>query len=144
MSEANDKTPIHLWIIGILALLWNAVGAFDYFATQTKMESYMGNFTPEQLDYFYGFPAWMDAAWAIAVWGSLLGALALLMRKTWAVTLFGVAILGLLVSSIYNFVIADGAAVMGNEGVIFTAIIWVVALLLFFYARAMASRKVLR
>lgn len=144
MSEANVKTPIHLWIVGILALLWNAIGAFDYFATQTQMESYMSQFTPEQLEYFYGFPAWMDAAWAIAVWGSLLGALALLMRKTWAVTLFGVAILGLLVSSIYNFVIANGAEIMGDEGVIFTAIIWVVALLLFFYARAMAQRGALR
>ena len=144
MSEANVKTPIHLWIVGILALLWNAIGAFDYFATQTRMESYMSKFTPEQLEYFYGFPAWMDAAWAIAVWGSLLGALALLMRKTWAVTLFGLAILGLLVSTVYNFVISNGAEMMGSQGVIFTVIIWVIALLLFFYARAMASRKVLR
>ncbi|MGD9265304.1 MAG: hypothetical protein PVJ71_05945 [Lysobacterales bacterium] len=144
MSEANVKTPIHLWIVGILALLWNAVAAFDYFATQTQMESYMSKFTPQQLEYFYGFPAWMDAAWAIAVWGSLLGALALLIRKSWAVPLFGAAILGLLVSSIYNFIIADGAAVMGDQGVIFTAVIWVVALFLFFYARAMAQRGVLR
>ena len=67
MNQATQKTPIHLWVIGILALLWNLVGAFDYVATQFRLESYMSKFTPEQLDYFYGFPAWMDAAWAIAV-----------------------------------------------------------------------------
>ena len=83
MSEATVKTPIHLWIIGILALLWNAIGAFDYVATQTQMESYMSQFTPEQLDYFYGFPTWVVAAWAIAVWSSLLGSVALLVRKKW-------------------------------------------------------------
>ena len=77
MNETRSKTPVHLWIVGILALLWNAVGCFDYFATQTKLESYMSNFTPEQLEYFYGFPAWADAAWAIAVWGSLLAAVGL-------------------------------------------------------------------
>ena len=35
----------------------------------------MANFTQEQLDFFYGFPQWLIAFWAIAVWGSLLGAM---------------------------------------------------------------------
>ena len=29
MNQANSATPKHLWIVGILAVLWNAVGAFD-------------------------------------------------------------------------------------------------------------------
>lgn len=144
MNQATQKTPIHLWVVGILAFLWNLVGAFDYAATQLRVESYMSKFTPEQLDYFYGFPAWMDAAWAIAVWASLLGALALLLRKSWAVGLFGAAILGLFVSTIYNFVLMNGAEVMGETGVIFTVVIWVIAALLFVYARAMDNKGVLR
>jgi hypothetical protein len=32
---------------------------------------------------------------------------------------------------------------MGSGGVIFTAVIWVIALLLFFYSRAMTKRGVL-
>lgn len=143
MNESNVKTPVHLWIVGILAVLWNAVGAFDYSATQLRLESYMGQFTAEQLDYFYGFPAWMDAAWAIAVWGSLLGSLALLLRKSWAVWLFAIAILGMAVSTLYNFVLNNGIEVMGSGGAAFTAVIWVIALLLFFYARAMAKKGVL-
>lgn len=144
MNETPAKTPAHLWIVGILAVLWNAVGAFDYFATQTRMESYMANFTPEQLEYFYGFPAWMDAAWAIAVWGSLLGSILLLLRKSLAVALFGLAILGLAVSSIYNFVLSNGLEMMGSEAAYFTAVIWVIALFLYFYSSAMSKRGVLR
>ena len=125
------------------AVLWNAVGAFDYFATQTKMESYMSQFTPEQLEYFYAFPVWMDAAWAIAVWGSLLGSIFLLLKKSWAVPVFGLAILGLAVSSIYNFVLSNGLEIMGDTAGIFTIVIWVIALFLFFYARAMGKRGVL-
>lgn len=138
------KTPAHFWIVAIGALLWNSVGAFDYTATQYRIESYMANFTPEQLEYFYGFPAWMDAAWAVGVWGSFLGSLALLLRKSWAVWLFGASILGLAVSTIYNFVLTDGAAAMGETGAIFTGVIWAIVLFLFFYARAMAKRGVLR
>ena len=144
MNEANVKTPVHLWIIGILALLWDAMGAFDYAATHLKLDFYMSQFTAEQLEYFYGFPAWVTAAWAIAVWGSLLAAIGLLMRKAWAAMLFGVAILGLAVTSVHNFVLTDGLAVMGEGAGSFTVVIWVVALALFFYARAMAKKGVLR
>jgi hypothetical protein len=144
MSKANVKTPAHLWIIGILALLWDAMGAFDYVSTQLRLEFYMSNFSPEQLDYFYGLPTWVVAAWAIAVWSSLLGALALLLRKAWAVMLFGLAILGLLVTTVHNFVLSNGAEIMGDFAVKFTVVIWVVAIFLFLYARAMENRKVLR
>lgn len=144
MTETQLKAPFHLWIVGILAVLWNLGGAFDYTATQTRMESYMSQFTPEQLEYFYAFPAWMDAAWAIAVWGSLLASLLLLMRRRMAVNLFGLAILGLAVSTVYNFFLNNGAAVMGDGAVMFTGVIWIIALFLFFYSKGMESRRVLR
>jgi hypothetical protein len=142
--NATTKAPVHLWIVGILAVLWNAIGCFDYYATQSKLEFYMSQFTPEQLEYFYGFPAWVDACWAIAVWGSLLGSILLLARKAWAVWLFGLAILGLAATTVYNFVLSDGMAVMGSGAALFSVVIWVIALFLFFYARAMVRKGVLK
>jgi len=144
MNQTSVKTPVHLWIVGVLSILWNAFGAFDYVATQTRLESYMSQFTPEQLEYFYAFPAWLDSAWAVGVWGSVLGSIFLLLRKSWAVWLFGASILGLAVSTVYNFILSDGMAVMGSGAAIITSVIWAIVLLLFFYARAMAKRGVLR
>ena len=69
MSETQaTQTPRHLWIVGIVALLWNLIGAMDYIMTQTRNEAYMDQFTPEQLEFFYGFPVWLIAFWALAVW----------------------------------------------------------------------------
>lgn len=144
MSEWAVKTPKHLWAVGIVAVLWNAIGAIDYSATQMRLESYMSGFTPQQLAYFYSFPSWAVAAWAIAVWSSLLGSLALLLRKSWAVWLFGLAIAGMVLTTLYNFVLSDGMSMMGVGSLIFTGVIWFIALALFFYARAMAKRGVLR
>lgn len=144
MNEPSGKTPVHLWIVAIIAVLWNSVGAFDYVATQTRMESYMSQFTPEQLDYFYAFPVWMVAAWAVAIWASFLGSIALLLRKAWATWMFGAALVGLAISTIYNFVLSNGAEIMGQQAVIFTVVIWAIGLFLYFYARAMASRGVLK
>lgn len=144
MNETGTKTPWHLWLIGILSLLWNAIGAFDYTATKLQLEFYMGQFSAEQLEYFYGFPAWVVACWAVGVWGSLFGSVALLLRKALAAWLFGVSLLGLLGTTIHNFVLTDGAAAMGEGAVTFSVVIWVIALLLYFYAVAMAKRRVLQ
>ncbi|HSN55286.1 MAG TPA: hypothetical protein VLT32_11470 [Candidatus Sulfomarinibacteraceae bacterium] len=143
-GEARPKTPVHLWIVGVLALLWNAMGAFDYLATQLELEFYMSQFTPEQLAYFYGFPAWAVAGWAFGVWGAFAGSLGLLLRKKWSVWAFAASLAGMLVSSIYTLGLTDGAQIMGTTGMIFTGVIWVVAILLLVYARAQANRGVLR
>lgn len=144
MNEPGSKVPLHLWIVGVLAVLWNAIGAFDYAATQLRIEPYMSQFTPEQLEYFYGFPAWSVAAWAIAVWGSLIASLGLLLRRRWAVPLFGIAIVAMVLAAIQNFLLSDGLRIMGSGGAMFTAVIWIIAFALFFYARALAARGVLR
>jgi len=144
MAGNDVKTPVHLWIVGLLALLWNAIGAFDYSATEMRLDFYMAQFTQEQLDYFYGFPAWVIAAWAIAVWGSLLASLGLLLRKRWAVGLFGIAVLGLAVTTLYNAVLSNGFEIMGSGAAGFTVVIWVIALLLLLYSSRMAKRGVLK
>lgn len=144
MNEANTAAPKHLWIVGILAVLWNAIGAFDYSATQLRLESYMSQFTPQQLEYFYGFPAWAVAAWAIAVWSSLAGSIGLLLHRSWAAWLFGAALAGMAITTLYNFVLSDGLAMMGAGAAAFTAVIWAIALFLFFYSRTMSRRGVLR
>jgi hypothetical protein len=144
MTDLSIKVPRHLWIVGVLAVLWNAIGALDYTATQMRVASYMSQFTPEQLAYFNGFPSWLVAAWAIAVWSSLLGSVCLLLRKDWAVGLFGAAIAGMVLTTIHNYVLTDGMAIMGAGGAAFSVVIWVIALALFFYARRMAARGVLR
>jgi hypothetical protein len=137
------RTPWHLWLVGVLALLWNAMGAFDYLMTETRNEGYMSRFTPEQLEYFYGFPAWVVASWAIAVWGGVLGAIFLLLRKRYAVGTFLVSLLAMVVTMVQNYVLSEGVEVTGASGLAFTAVIFVVALLLYLYARAMRAKGLL-
>jgi len=144
MSETKvAKTPLHLWIVGIVALLWNLMGAYDYLMTQTENEAYMSKFTPERLELFYGYPAWLVAFWAIAVWGGVVGAVVLLLRKKLAVPVLAVSFLCMVVTSIYNYGFAGGADIAGGFELVFSAAIFVVALALVIYARAMAKKGVL-
>jgi cell shape-determining protein MreD len=140
------KTPIHLWIIGVVSLLWNAGGAADYVMSQFRVESYMAQLAPEHIAYIDAFPSWFEAVWAIGVWGAVLGSLLLLLRSRFAVQAFFLSLVGLLASSVYSFGIAEPSSLelMGTFALWFTVAIYVVTIMLLIYARAMRWRGVLR
>ncbi len=140
------KTPIHLWIIGVLALIWNFGGVFDYVAVKFRMESYISQMPEGGMAFLDAAPAWYSAAWAIGVWFSLIGALLLLLRSRLAPSAFGMSFLGLVIASIYSFVIADSSPMRdaGMGAMLFTLAIYVVLIILYLYARAMTRRGVLR
>ena len=139
------RTPRHLWVIGIIALLWNAIGAFDYFMTQTKNVAYLSAFPPEQLAFFYGLPAWVIAAWAIAVWGGVLGAVLLLLRRRLAVPVFLASLVGMVLTTFHNYVLSNAFELFPDTfSRVFTVVIIVITVGLYLYARAMSKRGVLR
>mgnify|MGYP003553009111 FL=1 len=140
----TSRTPRHLWVIGIVALLWNCIGAFDYVMTQTKNAAYMSAFPPEQLAWFYGLPAWVIAAWAIAVWGGVLGSVLLLLRRRRAVPVFLVSLVAMVITTFQNWVLSNAAEIFPDTfSRVFSVAIFVIAAGLFLYARAMDKRGVL-
>ena len=79
-------------------------------------------------------PAWAVACWAFGVWGAVAGSVGLLLRHKWSLWAFVVSFAGMAVSSVYTLVLSDGAAIMGTTGMVFSAVIWIVAILLLVYA----------
>ena len=141
----RPATPWHLWVIGILALLWNAFGAYDYLMTQTRNEAYMSAFTPQQLEYFYSFPAWAIAFWALGVWGCFFGSVALLLRSRFAVWLFAISVVGLVGVTVFERLVADlPASLQTMNQNLFAAAIWAITIALLIYASRMRRAGVLR
>ena len=147
------RTPWHLWLAGVVALLWNGYGAYDYVMTQTGGEAYLREaaaamkWDAAKTEAFIGFyetvPVWMTAAWAIGVWGGVLGAILLLLRRRWAVWAFAASLLGAIAGVIFHYTSGVGE-IMGQEGTIMNAVILVGAVLFLVYSRWMAKRGVLR
>jgi hypothetical protein len=143
-TTGRAPTPWHLWAIGIIALVWSALGAMDYVMTHMGNEVRMRDFNLEQLEYFYEIPAWVVAAWAIGVWGGVLGALLLLFRRHVATWFFLVSLLAIVVTTSYHYLLADAMEVLGDDASLaLTSVRFLFALGLFLYARAMRRRGVL-
>lgn len=139
------KTPWHLWAVGIISLLWNAGGAASYTMTELRMLEGMDGITPEMLEYFYGFPAWAVALWALGVWGCFLGSILLLFRSRFAVWSFGVSIVGLIgVTAYERLVIVLPEAMQTTGQNLFAVAIWVITIALFIYSLRMTKAGVLR
>jgi hypothetical protein len=81
-TSMTTRTPWHLWVVGVLSLLWNGFGAYDFIMTTTQGEAYMraSGFDQAMIDYFIAMPAWMYAPWTLGVWGGVAGSILLLMR----------------------------------------------------------------
>jgi hypothetical protein len=90
------------------------------------------------------YPAWMHAAWAVGVWGSILGSVLLLVRSRWAPHAFIVSLAGLIVTLIYTHLLSNGREVMGQQGTIMNLVILAICVALAAYAWAMGKRGVLR
>ncbi len=148
--DSRARTPVHLWIVGVLALLWNAIGCYDYLMTRLRNTDYLESMMPTVdpnavLAWVDDFPLYAQFGWGLGVWGGLLGAILLLARSRWAVLVLGLSLLGAVLGLGYQALIAP--PMPGMEGGLGTAMPYLIigiALALFLYARSMRANGVLR
>ena len=144
-TSARGGAPAHLWIIGIVSLIWNALGCYDYVMTMTNDPSWMSQFTAEQIAYWEGLPAWNAGTWAIGVWGGLAGAVLLLMRSRYSVWVYALSLAGAVIGLGYQMFMTEMPASMKEGFMAFMPwVIIIVAAFQFWYSRDQEKKGVLR
>ena len=146
MTNAPAKTPWHLWLVGVIAVVFNCIGVFDFVMSMSQGAAYMtrAGMTPEQIAHYQEMPSWMMVVWAVGVFGAFLASILLLLRNKLAFPIFVVSLGAFLVSLLYTYVLTKAGDIMGLQMAITSAVI---ALLLAFfsaYSKSMAARGVLR
>jgi hypothetical protein len=148
-TSAQTRTPIHVWIVGVLSLLWGCFGGYDYTMTRMRntddIASSMPGVDPHvTLAWVDSMPLYAQVGWGLGVWMGILGAVLLLVRSRWAVWAYGLSLVGAVLSLGYQLVLAPplpGASTAVSKTL--PIIIILVALALFLYARAMEKKGVL-
>ena len=151
MNQVAAKAPIHLWIVGVVSLLWHVAGAYDYVQTQRMDQGHLQMAADlvnieyaEMVAYLESFPLWGNAFWAIGIWGAVLGSTLLLLRSRYAFHVFAVSAVGILISGYYQMTYPIPGS--GDATVPFVMMVVVVAIAaaLVWYARWMTVKGVLR
>ena len=156
-TSMTTRMPWHLWVVGVIAVLWNAYGGYDYTMSMTQGATYMAasGMTPDQIAYYDTMPVWMTGVWAIGVWGGVLGSLLLLMRNKLAFPVFAVSFGAFLLSLLYvyglsdsgkmmGFMMKDGVKVASSMIIIMNVVIAVGCAFFTWYAWTMSKKSVLR
>jgi hypothetical protein len=135
------KAPWHLYLIGSAAVLWNALGVFDFLATFTQFEPYMERFPEAARNYLATLPGWVFAIWGAAIVSALAGSLMLVNRQAMAVRVLAVSAVATLFSMAATYTRPTLDSDFDRVSAVF---IIVVALLVLNYAFHQAKRGVLR
>jgi hypothetical protein len=114
MNDNRDTIHVPRWfpVAAIAAVLFEALGAYQYLVQLTTDPN---SLPLDQRDLLLAMPEWMTAAFAVAVWVGLAGAILLLLRRRPAAPLLLVSLLAavvqfaalLLVPALRNLVGSD-------------------------------------
>jgi hypothetical protein len=154
MDENEDRAPApwHLWVVGIVSLLWSGGGmGYDYIQTKRLDTEYIGMMSdmmgigPHMVhSYFVAFPLWMNIAWAVGVWAAVVGSVLLLLRSRQAYPAFVVSLAGIAISMAYQFVYPLPGVADSTLPTIMAVLVPLITIALAWYARKQTAAGVLR
>ena len=139
-ENTTSSTPKWFMIVAILALIWNLFGVVAYIGRVTMSPEAFAALPADQQAYLESTPIWATAAFAFAVWGGALGALALVLKKAWAYPVLIVSLLGVLVQMVHSFFIAKSMEVYGPGAFIMPIMVLGIGFYLVWLARSAKAK----
>ena len=135
---------IIFWVIAVLAAAWNLFGIYDFTQSVSGNQEHLNAVGHDMAEMIADYPVWRKAIWGLAVATSVLGSIALLLRRAMAEPLFWATAVLMLMGFAYDLGFAAGAAVYGTFGLVFIAFLVAIEAMLALYARWAARQGMLR
>src|SRR3546814_771485 len=143
MESKAMKVPASVWIVGALALLWNLVGVAAFVMQVAMPAEALGAMPAEQRAIYEATPAWLYVFYGLATFGGVAGSIGLLLRRRWAVSVYLVALVALVLQVVASYAVTPAWSVSGAAGLAFPVLLVAVAICLWLFSRRMADRGVL-
>lgn len=137
----SESSAVHwsFWLIGIVALIWNAMGAMNFFV-QMNPES-IASFPESHRLVIENRPPWATATFAISVFGGTLGCVLLLLKRSSAYVVFIVSLIAILATMAHAFSITGSPFQSSTFDLILTVISPIVlAVFLVWYSKYAGNR----
>ena len=136
----TSKPNIIFWVITVIALLWNAMGVYNYLIQAFKAEAFTQSLNEAQLAFMESMPSWNTALFAIAVFSGFLGSLALVLKKKWAKPMFLISFVSVVIQVVYNLFIQEYIVFTGSTIILPLITVAIAAFLVWFANDAIGKR----
>ncbi|WP_299010305.1 hypothetical protein [uncultured Tenacibaculum sp.] len=134
MKDSNKPTTL-FWIIGVVALVWNALGVMQYLGLAYMTDEVRAALPEAERALYENIPTWVTAAFAIAVFGGLIGSAFLLMRKKLARPMFLISLIAIIVQMPYNLFMSKAAEVYEPGSIIMPIMVILIGVFLLMYSK---------
>jgi hypothetical protein len=139
----GTRPPTWFRVVAVIAVLWNLIGVWQYL-TSVGVVPPMRELTADEAALVAGAPAWYTAAFAIAVFAGLAGAIGLVMSKAWARPVLIVSLVALVVQFTWWTLLSGAAETLGSSVYTAPAVVILVGILLVWLAGIGVKRGWLR
>jgi hypothetical protein len=119
------------------------MGIDSYLNQVYKSERFKTMYTQEQLEIIFNLPSWVTAAFAIAVFSSVIASLLFLMRKKLAKMFFLIGLIAIIVQTSYNAFMNPGKEFYGSTEYSMLIIIPLFAVFMYWFTKKCADDGIL-
>ena len=138
MSYQRKPTKL-FWLISTLALIWNLIGVFNYLTQAFMTDEILASLPLDQQLMYQKVPAWVTAAFALAVFSGTIGAVLMLLKKKIATTFFILSFIGIISQMSYGLLINENTDSYGPMGLIMPFMIISIGGYLIWYSKKAAE-----
>lgn len=144
MNAEPIKPATSFWVVAIIALIWNGMGAASYLGTVTMSPETLEAMPEAQRNILTSTPSWATGAFALAVWGGLVASLLLLIRKKLATILFIVSFAGIVVQMSHALFMTNSIEVYGPGGFVMPVLVLGFGAYLIYFSRNATANGILQ
>jgi hypothetical protein len=131
MNDANTMAPKWFVILAVLMAIWNLMGVMAFImqiTIQITMTAEQIAALPEKEQILYqDIPIWVNIAFGCAVFGGLLGCIALAFKKAIALPILFISLAGVFVQMFHSFFIANAFEEYGPGGAVMPMMVIIIA-----------------
>ncbi|MBX2848996.1 MAG: hypothetical protein KTR16_11795 [Acidiferrobacterales bacterium] len=117
-TEINTYVPKWFWAIAVIALLWYLMDMSAFFMRTLMLQDMLQKMPDQQQALYSSMPSWVNIVFAAEVFGGVFGSLCLLFKKRWALILYCISIVGVLLQTCYVYFLSESISVMGTPAIV--------------------------
>jgi hypothetical protein len=140
-TAAATRPPRWYWVIAGLGVLWMLLGVMAWVVDLMTDEAGLAQMSEAQRQLYAARPQWLFAVYGVAIFSGLIGAIGLLLRKSWASMLLALSLAAVIVQFGYTFAVMHAAERLGAAVAIpFPLVIFLIGVALLWFARRSRAR----
>jgi len=142
IDALDDKPSTAFWAISAAALIWNLFGFIVYLMQVTASPDALASaYTEAEVAFIQSTPAWATSVFAIAATAGVLACLMLLFRRAWAVPLFVVSFVAVMLQNTHSFVLNDVVSIFGPAPAFIQVAVVSIGVAMIWYSRRARQKR---